>query len=357
VGQDKFTPALLQLAQMPEFAQKLNSGDLKFWVVDTNPEKLTAIKQLTTQTPSTVSHLRVQPPISARTMPELAKQLGDTIFDLVYVASPNETHATYIAFFLDRAKLILVEKPLVDHLATLSDVEKQFNSEALSAVRLVDHYLFKDVLLHFFTHLAQYLRKIGTVNRLAFTLIEAEPIRADRRWLYSTGMIRDLAVHGLSILFKFREAGDLSLDLSALSLVDCQKAQYDAIPDGVKNPQETAAHLEYRIGDVSFSIIVGKGAGFSRKEFQLVGERGTLAVDTLKSKVTLSQNGGHEYLYSASKPVRAYPEYLNLLKAYFSNQPQLGLSYQKAKTQIQLFEAIDPVKITRRYQVGAFPFC
>jgi predicted dehydrogenase len=356
VGQEKFTPALMALAQTSVFQQFSNGETAEFWILDTNQQKQATIAQLQDQIP-VQSNIVVRSLIQDLNMlDDMADTLEDGSFDLAYIASPNDTHAPYMAFFLRYANLVLVEKPLVDYLSDLSDLEAQFTPAKLDAIRLVDHYLFKDAILHFFNNSQQYMRKIGTVRQLTFSLIEEAPIRPGRRWLYQTGMIRDLAVHGLSILFKLSEYDILPLTLVNLTLVKCQKAWYDAVPKDIQNPRETAAHLQYQIGELPFSITVGKGAGFTQKQFQLIGDTGTLLINTVTNTIALKQDDVVDILYTAESAVQPYPEYFNLLNGFFKVPSQVGLSYQSAKTQIRLVEATDAVKTGMQYKRGTFPF-
>jgi predicted dehydrogenase len=353
VGQEKFTPALVQIAQTPDFIQNLNGDAVDFWIVDSNPAKITAIQQLKKQLTSTKSSLRVQDPIDAA---NLEKAVKDRHFDLVYIASPNATHAEYIAVLLELADHILVEKPLVDYVTDLVPLEERFSPVELAKIRLMDHYLFKDAVLHFFTHHQRYLKRIEPLERLDFSLIEKNPIRDDRSWLYHTGMIRDLAVHGLSILFKLGESSMLPVEAMDIELKECQKAWYDPIPEEVGAPQETAAAIHYLVGNLPFTIIVGKGAGVSRKCFRLVGEKGELVINILKNTVTLEQDNRSDQLSQAPLPTHGYPEYLNFLTLFFIEPTQIGLAYALAKKQIELFEDTDKISTGSTYPVGTFPF-
>ena len=353
VGQVKFTPALVKLAQMPDFQKKVAGEPFELWVADTDSEKSVVVEQLQEDVASQNSVLKIHPLLEAD---KLEAQLGDMRFDLVYIASPNETHAQYIAEFVDRADHILVEKPLVDHLADLTALENRFQPAQFDVIQLMDHYLFKDVVHYFFTQVSDDVKKLGRFEQLSFSLIEKDPIRKDRRWLYHTGMIRDLAVHGLSIAFKLGELGILSLSEGELVLRECQKAWYDGIPEVFADPRETAATLHYSVGALPFTITVGKGAGFSRKHVQLIGEQGTLTVNTLENTVTLEHENRVDCLYQTPVSDLVYPEYLNLLNLFFTESTNVGLAYPLAKRQIQLFEATDKITTGVTYPVGTFPF-
>ena len=353
VGQFKVVPALAKLAQMPDFHKKTSREPIELRVIATDPKKSRVINQLREEIESQNSVLTIHPLLKAD---KYEDQLGDTQFDLVYIASPNETHAQYLAEFLERAHHILVEKPLVDHLADLTGLEDRFQPAQFDAIQLIDHYLFKDAVSYFFTHAQGYVKKIGRLEQLSFSLIEENPIRQDRKWLYQTGMIRDLAVHGLSLIFKLSELGILSQSEADLTLRECQKAWYDPLPVGIQNSRETAAILHYSIETLPFTITVGKGAGFIRKQLQLTGEKGTLTIDTSKKMVTLEQNNRVERLFRAPPSDLVYPEYLNLLNLFFYEPRNVGLPYPLAKKQIQLFEATDKITTGVTYPVGTFPF-
>lgn len=360
VGRDKFTPALLALAEQSKTTDyPLLSKDeiIELWILDVDPKKEKALDKLR----NTIRKKRlnidiISPQIeSEETQQAVEKRVRGQNFDLAYIAAPNHTHAHYMDLFLPNTKKVLVEKPLVDHLSELTALEQTHDQSALASIQLFDHYLFKAPIIAFLNGWTEYLNRIGQLELISFNLIEAKKISSDREWLYNSGIIRDLATHGFSILFRLHELGCTQFAPNTFKLVNCKKAQYDAIPEKIKTPKETAAQLEYEINGLPFVMTLGKGAGFQQKQLTFYGTQGTININTITQSIHYTQNDQSELLFQ-SKEIQSHHEYVELMTAIFNKKDQIGQSYQSAKTQIKLIEHTDTKDGKIPYPVGSFPF-
>ena len=360
VGRDKFTPALLALAEQSKTTDyHLLSQDetIELWVLDVNPKKEEALRMLR----NTIQKKRlnveiISPSIeSDEARQRIEKQIREKRFDLAYIASPNHTHAHYMDLFLPNTSKILVEKPLVDHLSELTTLEQTYDLSALASIQLIDHYLFKAPIIAFFNRWNEYFTRIGPLQRISFNLIEAEKIKPEREWLYNSGIIRDLATHGFSLLFKLHDLGCTHFSPDTFKLVKYQKAQYDSISKKISAPKETAAQLQYDVDGLPFVMTLGKGAGFQQKHLTISGLKGNIKVNTITQSIHYFQNDQSELLYQ-SRQIQPHHEYVELMAAIFNKKAQIGQSYQNAKTQIKLIEQTDIKDEKIPYLLGSFPF-
>jgi predicted dehydrogenase len=360
VGRDKFTPALLALAEQSNTTDyPLLSQDetIELWILDVDPKKEEALTMLRKTIQKKRLNLEIISPSieSDETRQTLEKRIRGKRFDLAYIASPNPTHAHYMDLFLPNTRKVLVEKPIVDHLSELTTLEQTYDPSTLASIQLIDHYLFKAPVIEFFNRWNEYFNRIGPLQRISFSLIEAEKIKPEREWLYQSGIIRDLATHGFSLLFKLHELGCTQLSPDTFKLVKCQKAQYDSIPKKIKTPKETAAQLEYDCNGLPFVMTLGKGAGFQQKHLTISGSKGTIKINTITQSIHYYRNDQSELLYQHKK-IQPHHEYIELMTAIFNKNAQIGQSYQNAKTQIKLIEQTDIKDEKILYLLGFFPF-
>ena len=359
VGQRKFTPALLDLVErtkIESFPFMKQGNHLDYMIVDVDPEKKEEVRVLNEEVqkrnlPISISFICPKP---AEAIQLLSQCIDEKTLDLVYIASPNRTHARYLDFFLSRAKRVLVEKPLVDHISSLLEVESNHTRAELESMRLIDHYLLKPPIVDFLANYEDYLEQVGLVRRIDMDLIEPGLIRPSRAWLYYSGMIRDLAVHYLSFLLALYERGWALTRPDNIRLLQTLKARYNEIPPEIQDPVETAARLLFWIGGADGCCTVGKGAGYTRKEFRIHGTEGLLTINTPDGTTTFTTNGETVSLYP-KRGADTFKEYEHLMKSIFTDDLSIGLPYHLAKAQSLLMEETDEEECAT-YDVGDFPF-
>jgi len=360
IGYRKFIPALLSVAEqsaLKDYSLIRKGEKIELSIIDVYFHQ-TKLEELKQEIEKKNINLEVKFILrkQGNSIKTLQSQIDTKKFDLVYIASPNATHVEYIDFFLLNAHQIYVEKPIVNHLSELEKIEKNHLPDTLMAIQLFDHYLMKPSLNEFINNYTRYQRLIGEIQQINFFLIESNKIKEERSWLHETGMIRDLAVHYLSILFKLNEKG---LEISSpanIKVLDVCKARYTEERVDIVDPKETAAHLKLKIHDLDSTCIVGKGAGFTRKELLIKGTLGTLVIDTVKGIIYLNQSKKSEILFSREVGFQKFIEHWNFLNGIFNSEKNLGLSYSLAKAQINLLEKTDQFMIKTYYKAGEFPF-
>ncbi len=323
-------------------------------VVDINPAQEMAVAQVQSEAQQrgidlTLSFCHVR---REAFVADITRAMADDHFDVVYISTPNRTHCAYIDFFLPRARHVLVEKPLTDSLSDLLQLEQGLGLGALSRLRLVDHYLFKPPVRQVLQEHARYLDEIGPLTRVAFYLLEPRPIRPSRMWLYRSGMVRDLAVHFLSILFKLFDLGVEAFSPEKLRLRSATRLHYTPLPDGITDPMETAAHLVMEFDGVSTECTVGKGTGITRKQLVLEGTDGRLVIDTPSGTLTLTVGTSE----STETPPRPPSEHHVVFEDLFSGVESVGLPYGLAKAEVGVFEEADRFPVSGTYPVGEYPF-
>ncbi|MCD6490800.1 MAG: Gfo/Idh/MocA family oxidoreductase [Candidatus Korarchaeota archaeon] len=361
VGKNKFTPALLSLideSHRKDFRFIKKGEKIELYIIDTDPNKGKEIDVLRKSVLE--KNLNTEIFFFNYTKKDFLGNIKDFFADkrvsLLYIASPNKTHAKYIGLFLRKSDKIFVEKPLVDNLYEIEMIEQKYRPSEFSIVRLSDHYLFKDVYEEFLYNHKKYLNMIGNIREINFYLIESGIIKKERAWLYYSGMIRDLAVHYFSILFKLYEQGYSVLGPQNFDLLEIRKARYKDkyIPSDINNPKETFALLKFDIKNIESTCIVGKGLNFDRKRMVIKGDEGILVIDSSNNAIYLTRNKEKIVLFESKS--KKYHEYWNLMRRIFNNDPTTGLSYNLAKEEVKIMEKTDTVEISKVYDTGEIPF-
>jgi len=361
VGENKFTPALLHyvgLAKDRDFPIMKRNEPLRLIIIDVDPDKEKAINKIKEEIRKKQLNMDIQFILVKNVLDyeKLIELINNTNVYLGYIAAPNKTHVRYIDFFLRLAKLILVEKPLCDNLSEISNILSKYHEDEFRRVRLVDHYLFKDVIREFLEHYDKYLEPLGEIKKIDFYLLESGLIRLERSWLYNSGMIRDLSSHYFSILFKLYDLGFELLNPKNFRLISVEKARYHDkyIPTHIQNPKETFAVLKFQINKILSTCTIGKGVGIDKKELIIEGENGSIIVNTIKNAIYMKQNTEIEILYQ--KEVPRYHEYYLLLDDIFHANTDIGLPFHLAIKEVEFMEKTDAYRITKIYEQGQLPF-
>jgi predicted dehydrogenase len=361
VGREKFIPALITLASKENILHSSllkKDQSIELLILDIRPDAFTQIELDKQEYQQKVPNLEIIPvPYEIVASYNTIEQfLGTKPIDVSYIATPNNTHAQYLALFLRKSKQIFVEKPIVDNLSELTIIDQTYSKSMLSSIHLIDHYLYKEPLPTFFKTWETCLKRIGTLKQVSFVLVEKKEIPPTRQWLYQSGMIRDLATHGFSILFRLYESGLTLFNPNNFQLINCQKGWYDGIPPEIEEPKETAAKLEYTVQDVPYQVIVGKSAAFDQKKLLFHGQEGTIAIDMVDQSISLIKNDDRILLYENVNNESSSKEYEVIIESILKNNHTFALSYQQAKEQIRLIEKTDDIKKGKIYDRNNFPF-
>jgi 6-phosphogluconolactonase len=204
---------------------------------------------------------------------------------LAVIASPNETHAGLLCALLDKVPYIVVEKPLTEEVLAADLAVSLSEGVSTSTCRGLDHYLGKPSA-RFVLGMArsgELVRKIGEIEKIHFSMIEARRIDPRRASTLRRGLAFDMAIHGFALLLsllQLRDLGRIRIDQAA-------PAEYEGSPiDG-----ETAARIELSVVDgPRASLAIGK-AILDDKRVSIVGSKGRIEADFVAGTVTQRRKG------------------------------------------------------------------
>jgi predicted dehydrogenase len=219
------------------------------------------------------------------------KIYGNLRPDVVFVVTPDSTHASIARHWIGRAPVVFVEKPFT---ATAADADALLNvlgRQRYTAVLGLDHYqLYALPIPHQIDRLMAHLG--GALASVRFFMVERRPIERGRERTLEAGLTRDLLPHLLALLSFFGEVktiGDIAVRRAGQyePLVSRPKDAVDAsqdrsIADTFGN--ETGARIAFTFEDASGSgirvpveAVVGKGFARDVKYFEVEGVNGNAA--------------------------------------------------------------------------------
>ena len=354
VGSNKLFPRLVRCLE-----NTINSGEMyrfnsaDVWVADLKPLYQVKNKIESFKPSVNVLYHQIRDDDDRQKLKKISEKYDRSI---VYIASPNETHITYLKLFLDTVDEIYVEKPLVEKLRELNDLKESFSGRDLGKVRMIDHYIFKDVVQYLINNFDKLVLEIGELKRINFYLLEKKPIRGDRSWIYETGIVRDLLPHFLSIIFKVYERHPDGLKVFPINVKKVIKGIYKAnetleIRGKIK---ETFGVIDFNLSGIRSRVILGKGVGFDLKKFTISGEgRLTVVIDFIENSLMAVENFNFKTLYK--KIVEKYHEYDKISCSIVTKVKDIGLPFSLASRQVDLFEKIDDYPIEIIYGLGENP--
>ncbi|MEO5714869.1 MAG: Gfo/Idh/MocA family oxidoreductase [Luteolibacter sp.] len=211
--------------------------------------------------------------------------IADREVDVVYIATPPDTHASYAIAVAKAGKPVYVEKPMA---RTLAECEAMIEACNTAKVPLFVAY-YRRCLPHFM-QVKQWLQegRIGEVHGVRLSLsIRAPEDSAAANWRYDAeaaggGLLFDLGSHQLDIL-----------DFLLGPVVDVQgKARnlggHYAVEDTV------SARFTFESGAEGSALwCFAVAAGAERDEIELVGSRGKITIPTFgKTAATLVNGDG-----------------------------------------------------------------
>ncbi len=193
--------------------------------------------------------------------------------DAVFVVTPDFTHSKIARDWIDKAPLILVEKPFDSNLDNLYNlVQARGFSQGITRIVGLDHYRFyalplRDLMPAVVKHLG------GALDRVVFYIAESAGIKPERSKSLQHGLTLDMLPHFLALLLFF---GDLAT-VDAISVI--KAGQYDPPLANFKN--ETASYTTFTFEDysgneypVACEVVVGKGFERGVKYLEINGRNG-----------------------------------------------------------------------------------
>jgi len=284
-------------------------------------------------------------------------RLEESKHSIVYIAAPNYTHAGYIDLFLRRASRIFVEKPLCNNLKEIETLLKKHSEDELNKVRMIDHYLYKPAVHELIYNFHNYYELTGEIEEFEFKILLEKPYEEHRQWLYLSGVIRDLFTHNLSIIFKLNELYPKVVPLGSIKIQSVKKGLYDLdsldykIKYEEEKLKETYANIKLRIGDITLKSEVGVGVDKQEKLLGLKGEKGKIILD-LQNNLILHAENGLKIIYEGKSIAN---EYKRLMWDILTGGRSIGLDFQHAKLEVEIFEMLDKYNALKRYKIGSKP--
>lgn len=207
--------------------------------------------------------------------------------DVVFIVTPDFTHSEIARSWLDRAPLILVEKPFDSNLDNVDSLLRAWGlSRGGTRILGLDHYRFyamplRDLLPSVVDHLG------GALETAIFYITEGSAIKKEHIRTLQHGLTLDLLPHFFALLLFFG-------DLETVDAVSAIKAgQYDPPPPDFK--KETASFTISVFEDysgneypVTCKVVAGKGFSKGAKYLEITGINGN-AIRIDFSKIVLDE--------------------------------------------------------------------
>ncbi len=276
-----------------------------------------------------------------------------------YIASPNETHAMYLEFFIDKANMIFVEKPICEHYKEIEPLLEKIDEETQRKIRMIDHYLYKGPIRDLIINLTKYYHLIGEIEKIKFYLLEKDPIDKNRQWLYRSGAVRDFLSHFLSIIFKLNEMYPRIIPSKPVKILGVKKARYSfkdldyEVEVAKEELAETYAEIKMKVDYLPAQVYIGRGVEADRKQLIIEGDKADIIIDLIKNETVLKSNGKKVPLYSA--PSEPKSEYYYILKEILTKERNIGLGFNYAILEVKIFDVLDKYESTKTYKIGTHP--
>lgn len=200
--------------------------------------------------------------------------------DVVFIITPDITHCGIVKDLVGKAKRIFIEKPLDSILRNVRLLEDYKDINKI--VFLYDHYLGK--FFDFQLKTDEWIKQkiIGKISKIEFRLLEPEIIPHHRIAALDTGMIHDLASHGLAILAALpsKWAYPESIILKKIKVLKVKVAKYFKCK--IKGTSFAKIDLKIPVGKnaIFCELRVGKGVGKRvDKSLKITGSEGKIFVD------------------------------------------------------------------------------
>ena len=270
---------------------------------------------------------------------------------IVFILVPDDIHIEMAKPWLKRASLIIIEKPYnrklqqaEDFERTLTKVkEKSGEGQCVPKTWVIpfDHYLSK--IDWYVSHRGDYKEKMGVINSIEFSILEAGAVEKWRAPSLNAGMIYDLFSHLLAMI---SEEVDLSsFELDKIDEILVARHKDSPIPED----RETFAYLKFPLtGDggnqITIEGYIGKGVGVEDEKFlKLNGQKGQITCKLLRNDrgITLKEYGkeGEDEL---SETAIGHEEFLEkLLRGEYVDDPMGGLT---TSTAIQILRIINAIR-------------
>lgn len=134
--------------------------------------------------------------------------------DAVFIVTPDFTHSLLARQWLNKAPLVLVEKPFDSQVSNVHDLRRSYRYPTHTEVLGLDHFQFYALPID---DLQTKIRKHlgGAIKRIDFFMTESRPIEAGREKSLQYGLMLDMLPHLLALLTYFGDVGTID-DISVV---------------------------------------------------------------------------------------------------------------------------------------------
>jgi predicted dehydrogenase len=221
--------------------------------------------------------------------------------DVVFVVTPDFTHASIARHWLGKAPLIFVEKPFDSRLANVDALLRAISERGGTHVLGLDHWLAYALPLHCLKNsIVDHLG--GALAAVTFFMTEDRPIELGRDRSLQFGLMLDMTPHLLALLTHF---GDLAtIDDIRVGFAGQYSPLISRARGGTEDQpirsfrNETACALQFTFKDDSANgfrvpcrAVVGKGFSRSVRYLELLGRSGkSVRLDLNKRPATAASN-------------------------------------------------------------------
>lgn len=205
--------------------------------------------------------------------------------DVVFIVTPDFTHAALARWWLGKTPLVFVEKPFDSHFDNVEDLLRDLGRRRGTAILGLDHYQFYALPIH--ELIPAIVEHLGdALAHVVFYMTEDRPLELDRVRSLQYGLTLDMLPHCPALLTYFGDVGTID-DIQIVEVgqyrpliaADRQRTVEADISQRFHN--ETASRVRFTFQDYSGNgyhvpclAVVGKGLAQEVKYLEVTGRSG-----------------------------------------------------------------------------------
>jgi len=270
-----------QKRYLPLLAQKAGESELELLAIDVVPEPGDFAAELwhAAKDQNRVCYL------NKSRYSEEYQRLTDV--DCVFIVAPDQFHCQIAEFWLPRLTPtgnIFIEKPLDASVQSALSLKEKIGKDKV--IYAFDHYLARAE--PFVRDKAKYIKRIGSIKRIKFHILEPFSIPPNRVKALDKGMIFDLFSHVLALVAGVTNSSTTAF-LSRVKLDQVKAAKYINCPIS----GESFAWIKFSIDDIPITAAVGKCVATSEDKLMvLYGTTGRIELDFIKDRFFITDSQG-----------------------------------------------------------------
>jgi len=284
---------------LPFLAQKAEKGELELLAIDVVPEP----GDFATTSWNTAKAENRAYYLDKSRYREEYYQLTEV--DFVFIVVPDQFHCQIAEFWLSRLTptgKIFIEKPLDASIQSALWLKEKIVKDMV--IYAFDHYLA--AAESFLRDKAKYLKRIGSIKRIEFHILEPFGIPPNRVKTLDKGMIFDLFSHVLALVARVIDSSTTAFD-QRVRLEQVKAAKYIDCPIS----GESFAWIAFSIDDIPVTAVVGKCVATSEdKLVTLHGARGRIELDFQRDRFFIIDSKGIQQEGLEENQVESFLEFV-----------------------------------------------